>query len=169
MMASGVKWGRLLAASSVMLASLALAACSKLAPLQDKGHPPHPSVQIKARAIMPYGSGTVEYRGEMLTLREPPLFSNDDIRDISTFAPQGEMAAVVISFRPESVPRIHRFSEAAVGKMFALTANDQVLAVGRIEGPYGESLQLTLPGIESEHIQSFVRYLTEGGTPVDLL
>lgn len=151
-----------------LAAILLLSGCGKPEPVTAEDHPPHASVQIKLRVVSQHGTPSLEFNGRKVAVREPPLFTNADIQNVAASFDGNGVSVISMTFKPESVPRILRATEAAVGKEVVLSANDQALTLAHVAGAFGQSMQVTLPGKEPEQVQAFARYLTEGGEPVTL-
>ena len=67
----------------VAMLGLALAGCAAFSPAEVAHRPPADGVRVNLHALDQTGGGTpVQFDGETLTLREPPIVSSEDIDDV---------------------------------------------------------------------------------------
>lgn len=148
---------------------LALTACGSGTPASNEAlHAPHAGVQVQLRAVDAIGQGTLDWQGRPLSLREPALATSADIIDVSTNLDPANQPALAFRFRPEAAERLHKATEALVGKQVAVTVDDHVLTVATVQGPFGSSMQVNSAGASAQQIQDLARYITQGGPPVQL-
>ncbi|OBU69078.1 hypothetical protein A9K58_04950 [Stenotrophomonas maltophilia] len=125
-----------------------------------KDHPPRPGVDVRLSAVDAAGKGTpVQWQGETLALREPPIAGSADIADVRYVLDQDKQPGLQIRYRPEAHQRIHDGTEALVGQRAAISVDGRVLMVATVKGPFGESMMLSgLPSIAEA--QEMARHIT---------
>jgi len=143
--------------------ALAVTGCSSgIAPAARVGaeHAPRAGVEVRLSAIDAAGRGTpVQWQGETLALREPPIASSADIADVRSVLDQNGQPSVQIRYRPEAHQRIHDGTAAMVGQRMAISVDGRVLMVATVQGPFAESMSLSgLPG--NVEARDLVKHIT---------
>jgi len=101
-------------------------------------------VDVRLSAVDAEGKGTpVEWQGEALALREPPIAGSADIADVRYVLDDGNQPGLQIRYRPEAHQRIHDGTAALVGQRAAISVDGRVLMVATVQGPFGESMLLS--------------------------
>ena len=131
----------------LLAAALGLTACMPGAPADapvGRQHAPRPGVDVRLSAVDAEGKGTpVEWQGEALALREPPIAGSADIADVRYVLDDGNQPGLQIRYRPEAHQRIHDGTAALVGQRAAISVDGRVLMVATVQGPFGESMLLS--------------------------
>lgn len=140
------------AGSFLLVAVLGLAGCMPGATADveaGRDHPPRPGVDVRLSAVDAAGNGTpVQWQGETLALREPPIAGSADIADVRYVLDQSQQPGLQIRYRKEAHQRIHDGTAALVGQRAALSLDGRVLTVATVAGPFGESMMLSgLPSV----------------------
>ncbi len=128
--------------------------------LAGKEHAPRPGVDVRLSAVDAAGKGTpVQWQGETLALREPPIAGSADIADVRYVLDAGQQPGLQIRYRPEAHQRIHEGTAALVGQRAAISVDGRVLMVATVQGPFGESMMLSgLPSVAEA--QELARHIT---------
>ncbi|KRG53882.1 SecDF P1 head subdomain-containing protein [Stenotrophomonas maltophilia] len=128
--------------------------------LAGKDHAPRPGVDVRLSAVDTAGKGTsVQWQGETLALREPPIAVSADIADVRYVLDAGQQPGLQIRYRPEAHQRIHDGTAALVGQRAAISVDGRVLMVATVKGPFGESMMLSgLPSIAEA--QALAKHIT---------
>lgn len=112
--------------------------------LAGKEHAPRPGVDVRLSAVDAAGKGTsVQWQGEILALREPPIAGSADIADVRYVQDSNGQPALQIRYRPEAHQRIHDGTAALVGQRAAISVDGRMLMVATVRGPFGESMMLS--------------------------
>jgi len=140
------------AGSFLLVAVLGLAGCMPGATADaeaGRDHAPRPGVDVRLSAVDAAGNGTpVQWQGETLALREPPIAGSADIADVRYVLDQSQQPGLQIRYRKEAHQRIHDGTAALVGQRAALSVDGRVLTVATVAGPFGESMMLSgLPSV----------------------
>lgn len=99
---------------------------------------------MRLSAVDAAGKGTpVQWQGETLALREPPIAGGADIADVRYVLDERKQPGLQIRYRPEAHQRIHDGTAALVGQRAALSVDGRVLMVATVQGPFGESMMLS--------------------------
>ena len=128
--------------------------------LAGKDHAPRPGVDVRLSAVDAAGKGRpVQWRGETLALREPPIAGSADIADVRYVLDEAKQPGLQIRYRPEAHQRIHDGTAALVGQRAALSVDGRVLMVATVQGPFGESMMLS--GLSSvAEAQELAKHIT---------
>ncbi|WP_313299480.1 hypothetical protein [Stenotrophomonas sp.] len=128
--------------------------------LAGKDHAPRPGVDVRLSAVDATGKGrSVQWQGETLALREPPIAGSADIADVRYVLDEAKQPGLQIRYRPEAHQRIHDGTAALVGQRAAISVDGRVLMVATVQGPFGESMMLSgLPSVAEA--QALARHIT---------
>lgn len=128
--------------------------------LAGKEHAPRAGVDVRLNAVDAAGKGTsVQWRGETLALREPPIAGSADIADVRYVLDQNQQPGLQIRYRPEAHQRIYESTAALAGQRAALSVDGRVLMVATVQGPIAESMMLS--GLSSvAEAQELARHIT---------
>lgn len=149
--------------SFLLVAVLGLAGCMPGATADaeaGRDHPPRPGVDVRLSAVDAAGNGTlVQWQGEALALREPPIAGSADIADVRYVLDQSQQPGLQIRYRKAAHQRIHDGTAALVGQRAALSVDGRVLTVATVGGPFGESMMLSgLPSVAEA--QALAKHIT---------
>ncbi|HCT28656.1 MAG TPA: hypothetical protein DIW85_20930 [Stenotrophomonas sp.] len=122
--------------------------------------PPLAGVDVRLSAVDAAGKGApVQWQGETLALREPPIAGSADIADVRSVLDDYGMTALQIRYRPEAHQRIHDGTAAMVGQRIAISVDGRVVTVATVQGPFSESMRLSgLPG--KDEAQELAKHIT---------
>ncbi|ARQ91766.1 SecDF P1 head subdomain-containing protein [Stenotrophomonas maltophilia] len=128
--------------------------------LAGRDHAPRPGVDVRLSAVDTAGKGTsVQWQGETLALREPPIAGSADIADVRYVLDEAKQPGLQIRYRPEAHQRIHNGTAALVGQRAAISVDGRVLMVATVQGPFGESMMLSgLPSVAEA--QALAKHIT---------
>lgn len=131
----------------LLAAVLGLTACMPGATVDappGRQQAPRPGVDVRLSAVDAEGKGTpVDWQGQTLALREPPIARSADIADVRYVLDEDNQPRLQIRYRPEAHQRIHDGTADLVGQRAAISVDGRVLMVATVQGPFGESMMLT--------------------------